>query len=176
MLKHLAVMAMAVATLMMSACNTISTTGTIAVESSRPWAILPIANYSTTPKADETLATLVETRLRSRGVRQLESFRSQESLSLVSLLDKTPDNTALIQKALSQGYQYGITGSVLEWHYKSGPDREPAVGLSLKVIDLASQQVVWQGSASRTGWAYSNLSSVADKVIRDLLKQVKFPG
>lgn len=176
MLKHLAVMAMAVVALLISACNTMTTTGTIAVESSRSWAILPIANYSTTPKADDTLASLLETRLRAMGVRQLESFKPQTPVNLVSLLEKSTDNSALLEKARSQGFRYGVTGSVHEWHYKSGPDREPAVGVSIKVIDLAAQEVVWQGSASRTGWAYSNLSSVADKVVRDLLNQVKFPG
>jgi hypothetical protein len=160
---------------MLSACNTMTSTGPVAVESSSPWAIFPIANYSTTPKADNTLATLVETELRSRGVAQLQTFQQQKPMNLVSLLDSSPDNAKLIAKARSMGFRYGITGSVHEWHYKSGPDREPAVGVSLKVIDLASSQIVWQGSTSRTGWAYANLSGVADKAIQDLLKQVKFP-
>ncbi len=174
MLKQLIAVVFAVATLMLSACSTITTTGPVAVDSST-WAILPIANYSTTPKADNTVASLVETRLRAKGVRQLQTFEQPDSMNLVSLLESSPDNTKLIAKARSMGYRYGITGSVHEWHYKSGPDREPAVGVSLKVIDLVSSQVVWQGSTSRTGWAYANLSSVADKAIQDLLKQVKFP-
>jgi len=175
MIKSMFAMLFAAITLLLSACNTITTTGPVAVEAGGTWAILPIANYSTTPKADNTLATLVETQLRARGVGQLRTFQHEESMSLVSLLESTPDNSKLLTKARSMGFRYGITGSVHEWHYKSGPDREPAVGVSLKVIDLTSSQVVWQGSTSRTGWAYANLSSVADRVIKDLLKQVKIP-
>lgn len=175
MSKFLFAVICAAATLLLSACNTLTTTGPVAVEASSTWAIFPIDNYSTTPNADNTLATLVETELRSRGVTQLQTFHQQKPMNLVSLLENSPDNTKLLVKARSMGFRYGISGSVHEWHYKGGPDKEPAVGVSLKVIDLVSSQVVWQGSTSRTGWAYANLSSVADKAIQDLLKQVKFP-
>jgi len=108
----------AAATLLLSACNTMTTTGPVALEASSTWAILPIANYSTTPKADNTLATLVETELRSKGVSQLQLFQQQKPMNLVSLLESSPDNAKLHAKARSMGFRYGITGSVHEWHYK----------------------------------------------------------
>ena len=57
---------------------------------------------------------------------------------------------------------------------KNGLDNEPSVGLTLKFIDLQSDQVMWVASTSRTGWGYQNLSSVGSKAIGDLLSEVRF--
>jgi hypothetical protein len=40
-------------------------------------------------------------------------------------------------------------------------------------VDLYSGEVVWQANAARTGWGYASLSTVANKVIRELLDEVR---
>ncbi|MGQ9686803.1 MAG: penicillin-binding protein activator LpoB, partial [Thiobacillaceae bacterium] len=55
-----------------------------------------------------------------------------------------------------------------EWRYKIGVDGEPAVGLTLQVIDLVNGKVVWTASGGRSGWSREALSAVAQKLVRDL--------
>jgi hypothetical protein len=150
-----------------------STTNRVTLDVSERWAILPINNLSQTAQADLQAQTLIETRLRKRGVSAVDTYIPVTQVSLRNLLDPATDLKTSIEWAKQNDYRYGLTGSVNEWHYKAGADREPAVGISLKLVDLYSSEVVWQANAARTGWGYASLPSVADKVIRELLQEVQ---
>ena len=163
-----------VATLMfISGCSSMSTTNSAMVNATDRWAILPINNLSNTAQADLQAQTLIETRLRKRGVKHVDTYTPLTQVSLRNLLDPATDLKNSLAWATQNGYRYGLTGSVNEWHYKAGADREPAVGMSLKLIDVYSGDVVWQANAARTGWGYANLPAVADKVISELLQELR---
>jgi len=157
-------------------CTTLTTTDSISISAKQSWVLLPINNLSTTPRAGENTVAMVETYLRKRGVDSLQTYIAPDALSLVSLLDSDRQQAEAVAWGHSQGIRYGITGTIHEWHYKSGPDKEPAVGLSLKIIDLVNEKVIWQATTAKTGWGYSNLSAVANKAIEKLLKQVRIAG
>lgn len=159
--------------LLIGACSSMSTTNSTTVDITERWAILPINNISQTAQADLQVQTLVETQLRKRGVRTIETYAPVKQVSLRNLLDPATDLINSLEWAKLNGFRYGVTGSVNEWHYKSGADREPAVGISLKLIDLISGDVVWQANAARTGWGYASLPTVGDKVVRELLHEVQ---
>ena len=150
--------------LILSACKSLTSTPAVTVDSGQSWAMLPIENLSTTPLAGQKAAALVETRLRGRGVVNLQSYPEKQPASLAALLDGNFQAREASQWARTAGFRYAISGVVSEWHYKSGSDKEPAVGLTLKVIDLPTGQVLWQAAASRTDWGYSNLSRIGDKL------------
>jgi hypothetical protein len=60
-----------------------------------------------------------------------------------------------------------------EWHYKVGIDGEPAVGMTLQIIDLAEgDRVVWSAASGKSGWSREALSAVAQKLIKDMLSGV----
>ncbi len=156
----------------LSACSTLTSTDRVRVTGQHSWALLPFNNLSTTPRAGEKTSALIETHLRARGVQSLSTYRSPDGLSLVALLDAQKEHVDALEWARAQGHRYGMSGTIHEWHYKSGPDKEPAVGMSLKLTDLVTQKVVWQGTTAKTGWGYANLSGVADKAIQKLLNQI----
>jgi len=56
-----------------------------------------------------------------------------------------------------------------EWRYKVGVDGEPAAGVTLQIIDVATGELLWSGSGGKSGWSREALSAVAHKLIRDLL-------
>ena len=118
--------------------------------------------------------SLVETHLRARGINNLEIYEVGAEQTLMALLDEAGQLASAKQWAVDNGFRFAITGNVQEWQYKNGLDNEPSVGLTLKFIDLQSDQVMWVASASRTGWGYQNLSSVGSKTIGDLLSEVRF--
>ena len=161
------------ALVLLSGCKSLTSTPAVTVDSGQAWAMLPIENLSTTPLAGQKAASLVETRLRGRGVVNLQSYSEPQPASLAALLDGGLQAREASQWARAAGFRYAVTGVVSEWHYKSGSDKEPAVGLTLKVVDLPTGQVLWQAAGSRTGWGYSNLSRIGDKVVGDLIGRLK---
>ncbi len=165
-----------VASTLLTACETMTASKTVAVSTGEQWALLPIQNLSQTPLAGNRAKALVETHLRAHGVRNIEIYEAAPDQSLIALLDDAGQLEAAKKWAKEQGYAYGVTGNVQEWQYKNGLDNEPSVGLTLKFINLINDEVMWVASASRTGWGYNNLSNVASKTIEEILSEVRFTG
>jgi len=165
--------ALAIVTLMLLAsCSSITSTPTVTADSGQRWALLPIENLSTTPLAGEKAATFLETRLRRRGVSTLQIYPDSEPATLAALLDGKARFRKANKWARDTGFRYAITGAVTEWHYKTGADKEPVVGLNLKLIDIPTGQVLWQATGSRIGLGFTNLSRTANKVVADLVAQM----
>lgn len=161
-------------TVLLSACQTITSSDRVIVSSAESWALLPIVNLSTTPLAGNRAAALIETQLRAKGVKNLEVYKTPENESIIALLDEAGQLDKAKQWARENGSRYGITGEVQEWAYKNGLDNDPSIGMSLKFVDLETDQILWTATGTRTGWGFSNLSSTADKTISELLSEVRF--
>ena len=133
------------------------------------WTILPIANNTETPQAGLRAASIAEGLLSAEGFTQIKRYPA--SADDETLFD--PAKSDIQQKALdwarSEHIHYALTGSVNEWRYKVGVDGEPAVGMTLQLIDVPSGNVIWSGTGSRTGWSRDALSGVAQKLERQLL-------
>lgn len=137
------------------------------------WALLPIVNYSQTPQAGERAERIAETLLRSEGLTTLSHYPQQEEPNGLPILDEQKRFNTALAWAQDNGLRYGITGSVEEWRYKAGLDGEPAVGVSLQVIDVASGEVLWSGSGSRAGWSRESLSGTGHKVLQKLIAKIR---
>jgi TolB-like protein len=137
------------------------------------WALLPIANHTETPQAGLRAEAITETVLRSLGVKELERYPA--ALNPETLLE--PAERKLADAALawakSKDARYALTGSVEEWRYKVGVDGEPAVGITVSVIDLRSGAVVYSASGGKSGWSREALSAVAQKLLRELLADLR---
>ena len=72
--------------------------------------------------------------------------------------------------AREQKLRYALAGSVEEWRYKVGVDGEPAAGITLHILDVASGDILWSGSGGQSGWSREALSAVAHKLMRKLLE------
>ena len=154
---------------MPAACSTVDRVAIAPVEPGARWALLPIANHTETPQAGLRSEAIVETVLRSLGVREIERYPPQLSTEL--LLE--PAERKLAEQALAwaraREARYAVSGSVEEWRYKAGVDGEPAVGLALTVTDLRTGAVVYSASGGKSGWSREALSAVAQKLVRELL-------
>lgn len=163
-----ALLAGAAATLLLGACTTVNVQPAPAIDWAAPWALLPIANHTETPQAGLRAEAILESIVRSNGVTDLRRYPA--SLVNETLFDAA-ERKAVEQAsawAKSERLRYGLTGTVDEWRYKVGVDGEPAVGITLKLIDLQSGAVVWTAAGSKTGWSREALSGVAQKLIRQL--------
>jgi len=140
------------------------------------WALLPIINHTQTPQAGLRAEAILETLVRSRGITKLQKYPS--ALNSESLFE--PVERSAVDEALkwARGEQavYALTGTVDEWRYKVGVDGEPAVGITLQLIDLQSGKVVWSATGSKTGWSREALSAVAQKLINRLTAPISRPA
>lgn len=135
------------------------------------WVQLPIANYAETPLAGQRAESILATLLHQEGITTLERYTPPDQ-------DGLPDFNAdrgyqeALEWARTQGYRYGVAGAVEEWQYKTGLDGEPAVGISLKVVDINTGNTLWSASGARTGWGYSTTSGTAQKLLADLIDEL----
>lgn len=133
------------------------------------WVLLPIVNHTDTAQAGLRAEAVTEALLRARGVVNLAVYPPALNRdTLFEPAERKVQDEAL-KWARGSGARYAVYGAVDEWRYKVGIDGEPAVGVTLHVMDLASGSVAWSGAAAKTGWSREALSAVAQKVIRDLL-------
>jgi polysaccharide biosynthesis protein PelC len=161
---------LALSTLLLGACATTSGTSPSApLDAGARWALLPLSNHTDTPQAALAAEALTEHLLRLRGVSQLQRYPA--TLARDTLFE--PSERRVIDDARAwakqQGVRYGVSGAVEEWRYKVGVDGEPAVGVSLQVIDLSNDTVVWSAAGGQAGWSRSALSATAHTLIDDLL-------
>jgi TolB-like protein len=165
------------ASVFLAACTTTSTiSGKVALDADAKWAILPLENHTDTPQSALSAEAIAEQMLRARGVTNIARYPA--TLTRDTLFEPTERRTVDDAKkwAREQGVQYGLTGAVEEWRYKVGIDGEPAAGVTLQLVDMASGQVVWSASGAKTGWSRDSLAGVGQKLMAELLGSVSLTG
>ena len=135
------------------------------------WVLLPVINLAEAPLAGEKVEAMLGNALRLRGIKSLAHPVAPAETGVL-LLDDRQRFESVLKKVKQGDAQYGITGTVNEWRYKVGLDGEPSVGLTLQVIELPSQNVLWSVSGARTGWGYASVSGTAEKLIDELLQNL----
>jgi TolB-like protein len=157
--------------LMVGGCSTLEHGPAVKLDQSASWVVLPFTNHSDTPQAGMRLEALLDSQLRSRGVASLQRYPVEASPELMFDPRESKLQERARQWAKGQRARYGVTGSINEWRYKVGVDGEPAVGLTLQIIDFESDRVVYTASGARTGWSREALSAVAQKLTADILEK-----
>ena len=166
------------AMLMQSGCTHVDGGATIKkVGKQARFVILPMENLAETPRANERVESMLQSLMHSKGIRNLAAApkATGEEVDLALLLDDGKRLETAKDWALKKGFRYGITGSIQEWRYKTGLDGEPAVGITLKLIDLENKDaLLWTATASRTGWGSENLTGTTADVLKTLISKMEF--
>ncbi len=132
------------------------------------WALLPILNHTETPQAGLRAEAILESLIRTGGIRNLKRYpASLNNESIFDPVERKAQEQA-IAWAKNEKIRFGISGTVDEWRYKVGVDGEPAVGLTLQIIDLNSGAIIWNAAGSKSGWSREALSAVAQKLIAEM--------
>jgi hypothetical protein len=137
------------------------------------WVVLPGVNQAEAPLAGEKVEALLDTALRLHGLNNLQRQGLPEAKTDDLLLNDQRRYEQALAAARRDEAGFGVTGSVQEWRYKTGLDGEPAVGLTLQVVELPSGRVLWTASGAKTGWGYANVSGTAQQLIAELLEGLK---
>lgn len=113
------------------------------------WVMLPFSNYSETPQAGERVEAILDTLLRKQGIAQLDRYpplKEDDAHLIISERQRFEESLVWAQQ---QHFDYGVSGSVGEWRYKSGVEGDPAVGITIRVIELSTSRVVWSATGTR---------------------------
>ena len=154
--------------LMLSACTTLDRGQAPELDRQASWVVLPFANNTETPLAGSRAEAIAEALLRTNGLTRVKRYPAAQQEALFDSGDRKQQEEALAW-AKRQGARYALAGSVDEWRYKVGVDGEPAAGVTLQIIDVASGDTLWSGAGGKSGWSREALSAVAQQLIRDLL-------
>jgi len=153
----------------LAACSTTDIGRAPALPADAQWGLLPFANHTETPQAGLRAEAIAETILRANGTADLRHYpASLNNETLFEPMDRKQMDAAL-EWARSENLAYALTGTVDEWRYKVGIDGEPAVGLTLQLVEVSSGKVVWAAAGGKSGWSREALSAVAQKLSRTLL-------
>ena len=157
--------------LLLSACaSTVkSVHRTVPLSATARWVLLPVANYAETPQAGERVEALLETVLHGEGVANLDRYPPLKEDDTHLIMSERQRYEESLGWARGQHYDYAVTGSVEEWRYKSGLDGDPAVGLTIRVVQPGNGRVLWSASGTRTGGGAGNVSGTALELLGILL-------
>ena len=162
--------AVLVLTAILGACSVLDHSSTSPrFDKDAKWVLLPIVNNTETAQAGLRAEAVTEALLRARGVANLSVYPPALNRDTLFEPAERKIQDEALKWARGSGARYAVYGAVDEWRYKVGIDGEPAVGITLHVVDLTSGTVAWSGAGAKTGWSREALSAVAQKVIRDLL-------
>jgi polysaccharide biosynthesis protein PelC len=157
-----------------SACTVIDEHGLNSFEANKTWILLPFQNHSGTPRAGDKAEEILATLLRSKGIDNLQVYQKKiDKEDVWPILDDQRRQDDALNSAKKANFYYGITGSIEEWNYKTGVGGEPAVGLSIRIIEIQTGRVVWSATGAKSGWGADTVSGTAQNLFNDLLSNLK---
>jgi hypothetical protein len=163
-------LSLALAVVLIAGCSSFTGKSSPALARSAHWGVVPMVNYSQTPQAGERAEQILVSVLSSHGLQPQVYAPAVQGEQ--ALLDDSERVAGAMDWARQQKLDYVVAGSVEEWQYKNGLDGEPAVGISLRVLQVSNGQVLWSNSGARAGWSRESLSGTAqtvlDKLVNDL--------
>lgn len=155
--------------LLLGACSTLDASKAPELDRQAQWVVLPFANHTETPLAGSRAEAISESLLRSLASAKVKRYPSNLQQEALFEAGERKQQEEALAWARQQGARYALAGAVDEWRYKVGVDGEPAAGVALQIIDVASGETLWSGAGGKSGWSREALSAVAQQLIRSLL-------
>ena len=154
--------------LFLFSCGKVIDKGNFHLNKSSSYVILPFINYTDTPLAGYRVASIFGALLKANGFKV--NNKPLLNISNIYSLDKISkeDIDKYIQQYRSK-VRYIITGAVNEFSYKIGIDSEPAVSVSIYLIDAKTGQIINAATLSADGSPYDSLSTLTQSLLRKVI-------
>jgi TolB-like protein len=159
----------------LSACTSfqVDHTPPVSMGAGQRVAVLPFANFTETPQADDRAQSIATNLLRSHGFKHVVmQQRPNTKLGLIPGIKAAASRQQLLHWARQLDAKYALYGSVTEWSYKVGLDGEPVVGINLELLDVGTDRVIWSAVGSKSGGSRTALSDTAIVLIDSMLSSV----
>ena len=145
-------------------CAKVVDTTALSLPKGKIYAVAPFENYTDTPLAGYRVASMLEGILRAKGYKVADRVWEYP--------DKEPSREEIknfLYKSLKKA-DYVFFGSVNEFRYKTGIDGEPAVSVSVFLMESSTGKVIGGSSLSASGWAHESLGTVLQELLREAIK------
>lgn len=136
-------------------------------------AVLPLENQTPALRAGAAATDLLVGELLATG--RLAVLEPSEVADLLRRENLDPTDAARLPSAQRVGrllqVSHVLQGSVVEYRYKPGLSETPVVGVTARVIDVATGDVVWTASHARSGSSFlreDGLARVAQGIAHDI--------
>ncbi|HMH76789.1 MAG TPA: CsgG/HfaB family protein [Candidatus Udaeobacter sp.] len=124
-------------------------------------AVLAFENQTTSLRAGQSTADLLVTELLATGA--IAVMDPSEVADLLRRENLDPADAGRLPSAQRIGrllqVSHVLQGSVTEYRYKPGLSETPAVGVTARLVEVASGEVVWSASHARLGSSCSPSST-----------------
>lgn len=167
-IRTLMLAAIAVSGLAACAGMNIETTASAALDRQAAVAVLVLANNTSTPYAGQRVQQQLAALLSAHGMQNLQTQPAGASDPL-PVGEEAQDPGKALAWARASHARFALAGSVNEWRYKIGLDGQPAVGFTLRLIDLGTGQTLWSGTASASGNSREGLAVLSQHVLDQLV-------
>ncbi|MDA8382930.1 MAG: penicillin-binding protein activator LpoB [Betaproteobacteria bacterium] len=136
------------------------------------WSVAPPVNNTVTPYAAGRVQSQLAALLSAHGVQHVLLVPPSAPGGPLPIDNGTQNERAALAWASRHQARYALLGSVDEWEYKIGLDGQPAVGFTLRLVDLKTGGVVWSGAASASGGSREGLAVLSQGVLNDLINRL----
>ena len=129
--------------------------------------VIPFINYTQTPLAGYSAASMANVILQSHGY-HTKAISLQPKIE--KLIEENYQDSEISQETLkNKGYRYLLRGKVTEWRYKTGIDAEPVAGLVVELIDLKSSKVLYSSAGSKSAMSLGSIAGTAQNILDEIL-------
>jgi len=123
------------------------------LDTKKSCAILPFVNSTNNLAASEAVTSFFTTEVKKKNLcKVIEKSESENRLKSIGIdKEKLYDSKYAQEIGKKLGVDYVFSGSVSEYNYQYGLREDPAVGISARLIDVGSGEVLWMGDEGRVG-------------------------
>jgi hypothetical protein len=133
----------------------------------------PFVNATDDEHASRALTEMTGSALVEAG---LPLFQTEETLIKSSAEQAQGPDGRYAELARTVNATHLLIGTVHEYRYKTDLDGDPAVGITLRLVDAATGQTLWQGTSANVGYAFASLTSAGQQAARALVQQLPVSG
>ena len=133
------------------------------------WCVPAPVNNTSTPYAGERVQQQLAALLGARGLARLLVPPPANTGGPLPIDNGSDDQRQELDWARRHEVRYALLGSVDEWDYKIGLDGQPAVGFTVRLLDLQSGKVIWSGVASASGASREGLAALSERTLSGLV-------
>jgi hypothetical protein len=136
------------------------------------WCVVAPVNNTSTPYAGGRVQQQLVALLGARGLRHVLLAPSRDGNGPLPIGGDAKGQAQALRWAHRHHARYALLGSVDEWQYKIGLDGQPAVGFTLRLIDLKSGKTLWSGAVSASGGSREGLAVLSERTLAGLLERL----
>lgn len=129
----------------------------------------PFFNATNDDHAGRALSELTGSALVDRGI---PLYQTEELLLSTQGETAAGPDGRYQELASTVGATHLLIGTVHEYRYKTDLDGDPAVGITIRIVDARDGRTVWQGSSSNIGYAFASVTSASQRAVRRLVRRI----